>query len=294
MDDPVWLSQYHSLVPGDPNPARYRSWGTLRYILRGIEKFIPWVRNVYIILSGPSQLPPYIDPSRVHIIYHKDIIPGRFLPCFSSNPIETYMWMIPGLSEYFVYFNDDMVPISVCRKVDLFGGSEKIVARCSHVFSQPPTTPNIFHQIKQNCSELAACAAGISIDFQGKLLGQRHGPTPLLRSACTECFRAIQSQIESITTPFRHPSNVCQYLYSDYMLFRGLTDCGEVPQSLTYIDFRKDSIEKATQFITGPATQFICINDSKEGVSETQFPLYKSAICDAFEKLLPGRSHYEL
>lgn len=43
------------------------------------------------------------------VIDHTQVIPTRFLPVFNSNVIEWYIDKIPGLSDQFVYFNDDII-----------------------------------------------------------------------------------------------------------------------------------------------------------------------------------------
>lgn len=93
----------------------YREWGTFKYWFRGVEKFAPWVNKVYLVTD--NQKPDWlnIDSDKLVLIDHKEIINNDFLPVFSANPIESNIHRIPGLSEHFVFFNDDMyltAPIS--------------------------------------------------------------------------------------------------------------------------------------------------------------------------------------
>ena len=46
---------------------------------------------------------------KVNIIYHSQIIPFEYLPTFNSQVIELYIHKIEGLSENFIYLNDDMI-----------------------------------------------------------------------------------------------------------------------------------------------------------------------------------------
>ena len=80
-----------------------------RYSLRSLEVNAPWIRNIYIVTNG--QVPSWLDTTnpRVHIITHAMIFPNAsFLPTFSSPAIEMNLHRIPGLSDYFIYFNDDV------------------------------------------------------------------------------------------------------------------------------------------------------------------------------------------
>jgi hypothetical protein len=48
-----------------------------------------------------------IDGVTIKIVYHTDIMPAKFLPCYNSNYIEAFMHRISGLSDWFIYMNDD-------------------------------------------------------------------------------------------------------------------------------------------------------------------------------------------
>jgi hypothetical protein len=69
----------------------------------------PWVRTIYIVTA--SQVPIWLNTShsRVRIVDHKDLFPepATQLPTFNSLAIESVLHRIPGLSEYFLYFNND-------------------------------------------------------------------------------------------------------------------------------------------------------------------------------------------
>ena len=90
-----------------------------------VEKFMPWVRTIFIVTDGQDpfikfpQLRKYSQ--KIKIIDHKVIYRGYedALPTFSANSIETVLWRIPKLSENFIYFNDDMMVIRDVKKDDL-------------------------------------------------------------------------------------------------------------------------------------------------------------------------------
>lgn len=88
----------------------YREYGVLKYSIRTVEKFMPWVRNIVIVTNG--QVPSWANTSspRLRIVTHKDIFPhpGEDLPTFNSNAIEAHLHNIPGLAPCYLYLNDDM------------------------------------------------------------------------------------------------------------------------------------------------------------------------------------------
>jgi len=55
----------------------------------------------------PSQVPYWLDTSKVKVVLHKDFIDSSFLPTFNSQSIELYLFKIANLSSTFIYFNDD-------------------------------------------------------------------------------------------------------------------------------------------------------------------------------------------
>ena len=93
---------------------RLRDSGTLRFSLRALNQNAPWVRKVFIVTNGQS--PPWLNLSttekKVVIVSHKEIFPdsatASCLPTFNSNAIESVIHRIPGLSEPFLYLNDDV------------------------------------------------------------------------------------------------------------------------------------------------------------------------------------------
>ena len=118
MDDPEWQNEFAKYSGNSNNTkngvskARFRDYGFLKYWFRGIEKFAPWVRKIHFVTSG--QKPEWLDENnpKIHLVNHKDFIPAEFLPTYNSVVIERYMYRIPGLSDHFVYFNDDFYIIN--------------------------------------------------------------------------------------------------------------------------------------------------------------------------------------
>lgn len=83
----------------------------LYYSLLSLAQFAPWIRKVWIVCQYPQQ-PDFLDkiPLDVHVVYHDDIFPDpSILPTFNSYAIECCLHRIEGLSEHFIYFNDDMM-----------------------------------------------------------------------------------------------------------------------------------------------------------------------------------------
>ena len=91
---------------------RFRDHGELRYCVRSIRSYAPWIRYIHIVTD--DQIPRYFNSlsarrSGVRFVSHRQIFAGLELvrPVFNSRAIETLIWRVPGLAEHFIYFNDD-------------------------------------------------------------------------------------------------------------------------------------------------------------------------------------------
>lgn len=89
---------------------RFEDNEELRYSLRSLEKHAPWIRKIFLVTNG--QIPYWLnlDHPRLTIITHQEIFTNMsHLPTFSSPAIESHIHRIPGLSEHFLYLNDDVM-----------------------------------------------------------------------------------------------------------------------------------------------------------------------------------------
>ncbi|XP_053720050.1 N-acetylglucosamine-1-phosphotransferase subunits alpha/beta isoform X2 [Synchiropus splendidus] len=94
----------------DVSASRFEDNEELRYSLRSVEKHAPWVRHIFIVTNG--QIPSWLnlDNPRVTVVTHQDVFRNlSHLPTFSSPAIETHIHRIPGLSQKFIYLNDDVM-----------------------------------------------------------------------------------------------------------------------------------------------------------------------------------------
>lgn len=150
--DPNWLKEKNKYSPQKKNETnsdnRFRDWDILKYWFRGVEKYAPWVNNIYFVTYG--HLPKWLNTKnpKLKIINHKDFIPKEYLPTFSSHTIELNLHRIKGLSENFVYFNDDILIINPVTKEDYFKQGNP----CSTFYETAnlPTLTNPFSKICYN------------------------------------------------------------------------------------------------------------------------------------------------
>ncbi|NHB85135.1 hypothetical protein G7085_12315 [Tessaracoccus sp. HDW20] len=89
--------------------SRFTSRDELKYSLRSLDYFAPWLRRIYIVTDG--QVPDWLDMlnPRIRIVDHKEIFRStEYLPSFNSNSIISNLHHIEGLAEHYIYVNDDV------------------------------------------------------------------------------------------------------------------------------------------------------------------------------------------
>ncbi len=115
----AWSERNHGSI-------RYFDNEELRYSLRSVSKYLPWVNHIYLVTN--NQKPHWlIDHPKISIVDHQEIIPKNLLPTFNSVTIEMYLHKIPGLSEKFLFFNDDMFINADVQPEFFFQGDKPIV-----------------------------------------------------------------------------------------------------------------------------------------------------------------------
>jgi hypothetical protein len=122
--DPNWLAQKRAIVgeaasenftPDGDITARFVSRNELLYSLRSAWMYFRNLGKIYIVTCG--QRPSFLkeDSAVIKFIDHRDIFPNAGdLPTFNSHAIESNLHRIPGLSEKYLYLNDD---VFFCRPV---------------------------------------------------------------------------------------------------------------------------------------------------------------------------------
>lgn len=113
-------NQYSAESIDDKSETRFRDYGTLKYVFRSIDKYAPWVHQVFLVTD--HQIPEWLNLnySNVKVVFHDQIISKEYLPTFNSNVIDLSLVKIPNLSDHFIYFNDDMFLNAPVKKGDFF------------------------------------------------------------------------------------------------------------------------------------------------------------------------------
>lgn len=283
-NDPVWKQDYEKTTNVPVMEKRFRDWGTLKYLLRGIEAKMPFIRNVYLVVSHPSQVPEWADREQLKIVLHKDIIPAEFLPTFNCNPIEMHLHRIPGMDEEYIYFNDDMFPIGDCKPTDFFRDGRPVIGYYTHLFAS-----GMYKKICRNSDRLARKALGMKPSCF--FTRPQHICSPMLKSQCEELYAKVEDEIRKTSaTRTRTEENLNQYLFLDYMNYKGLVIREKI--SNKHFSVAVASPDSLRDFLHNPTRNLVCINDVR--LSEERYEQLRGAILDAFQSTFPSKSRFEL
>lgn len=133
-DDPIHAAKRAQYLPQEPASGRraganadtrFSDRGELFFCIYLARLNAPWIENIYLVTD--AQRPKWLDDKTaralgVTLIDHRVIFRGyeKYLPTFSSMSIETVIHRIPGLSEDFLYLNDDVFIVNPTTKDDFF------------------------------------------------------------------------------------------------------------------------------------------------------------------------------
>lgn len=283
--DPVWQSEYSKCVGMETfMEKRFRDWGTLKYLLRGISVNMPFVRNVYLVVSGDTQVPSWANREQLRIVRHSDIIPSGLLPVFNSQAIEMFLHRIAGLDEEFLYFNDDFFPMLPCSPEDFFLDGKP----CHHMSRHWLTLGNDFRFVVRRSFRFA-CET-LEMNAPCSYLRPQHTVAPMLKSLCEELYSLREKDLLSSVTPLRENTNYNQYIFSDYIFLKGMAADRKI--SNKHYSLAVAGISQMEKFIGSPTRKIVCINDVN--IPESKFTAYRTRLLEAFERRFPAPSRFEL
>ena len=281
-NDPIWKADYEKYTNVPVMQKRFRDWGTLKYLLRGIEVNMPFIRNVYLVVSHPSQVPEWVDQDGLKIVLHKDIIPEEYLPTFNCNPIEMHLHRIEGLDEEYLYFNDDLYPLAPCKPEDFFRDGKGVLN-----FSKHYIVSGMYKHICKNSDTHARKALGMPKSCA--FIRPQHTCTAMLKSECEKLYDILKEDILKSLTRTRTQDNLNQYLFLDYQMFKGLMINEKI--SNKHFSVALTSPQKLYSYIMNPTYNLLCVNDVN--LKENRYELLREAMLKAFEQKFPNKSRFE-
>ncbi|GAA0458201.1 exopolysaccharide phosphotransferase [Paractinoplanes deccanensis] len=275
------------------NRSRFVSRDELRYSLRSLHAFAPWIRHVFLVTD--DQVPAWLDLDRADltVVSHREIFgdTGR-LPTFNSQAIESRLHRIPGLAEHFLYLNDD---VFLGRPVppEMFftpGGLTRFFPSTARVDSaprRPGDTPA--NSAGKNNRDLIRDAFGRVLTRKMK-----HTPHPSRRSVLAEIELRFADEVAATAGhQFRHPEDIAllSSLQQYYAYLTGRAAPGEIEYLYT------DLADPATPFrlarlLHNRNLDAFCLNDTDS--ADDLAPEQAALLAEFLPAYLPFPSRWEL
>jgi hypothetical protein len=264
---------------------RFRSRDELKYSLRSLSLYAPWVRHVYIITDG--QVPEFIDFDRdgITLVDHEDIatVPEA-LPVFNSSAIISWMHRMPGLSEQYIYMNDDVFigrDVTPSRFFTPSGLAKVFPSQNRRPFGPPNPKDEPHINITRNIRAL------LDKEF-GRIISRsvKHTPHAQLVSVQKEMEKRFPDAYDRTSrSRFRHHEDIAaDQLFHYYAQITGRAIVGNLRYAYVNIGDRRTEPE-LQRLLAYRDREVFCLNDAPEddaqamtddtvrGFLEAYFPL---------------------
>lgn len=295
---------------GDKSDVRYRDWEILKYWFRAIEKHAPWVNKIYFVTCG--QKPKWLNEknSKLVLVNHEEFIGQEYLPTFNSCVIEANLHRIKGLSEKFVYFNDDMflnkktshqtfflrnkpkdnlilTPLHASESV-----VDKITYNCMEIINKRFDFRTISKKKMYSFKNGKYLYKNLTLSAYGFNTGMRchHLPTSFLKSTYEDVWKKEKEKLEIVCgNRFREKTDMSQWIFQFWQLASDNYEVRNIKVG-KYFDLDKN-FNEAVQEIKSPNHELICLNDTS---GSELYEEKKKMLKEVFELRYPEKSKFEI
>ena len=308
-NDASWYEAYRNacaIYKGDKSPQRIRDFGTFRYLLRSIEKNMPWVNKVHLFVYDNSQIPDWLNLSypRLDVHTHNEVCKHSFNQLYFSR----YFGCIPRLAEHFIYLCDDHIILNKMDAKEWFinGIPTDDATETTVIASNPPQEEylksigmcaeiqvgthqlDFFQRIVKNTIFLASV-----IPKQLKIYKNHHTGISCIKSEYQYYMDALSKPLDKMFNNFmfRNDNQVIPHWLYRYIR----CSLGHYVQS-TFSDRVFREIKSSNvEFIRNDIKdnfKFCCMNDLLQ--DDDDFDAAKRAVCIELSRLFPNKSQFEL
>lgn len=254
--------QSYVVGEGDGHEARFRQLDELKYALRSVHIFAPWIRNIVIVTDSPR--PEWLaEHPRVTVLPSAEFFTDpAALPTYNSHAVESQLHRIPGLSEHFLYSNDDMFFGREVEPEAFFtsGGISRFIEADTRIGLGEP------EPVRSGFENAARVNRAVLQDRFGRTIARHleHAPAPLRRSVLVKLEAEFPEEFaRTAASRFRSATDVSvtNSLYHYYALLTGKA----VPQEsmrVKYVDTTmQEGIAELATLLRKRDYDFFCLND---------------------------------
>lgn len=305
--DKVWLEKRKKYVSNyilekeSNDNCRFSNYDELKYSLRSVEKYAPWINHIFIVTAG--QVPNWLDFNnpKISIVDHSEIMPEDALPTFNSLAIENCICNIPNLSEYFIYANDDTFFVRNCNKDFFYDLDGYPICRFNYGRKHPENTQ--YNQLIQNAYKMIK--EKFNVDFK---LYPHHCIDAYRKSDFIEFQKEFEKEVKNVVySRFRTSENferIAYLIYACVIKHGRLKLIKKVDVDLPFLrriyKYLTHSWERESLYISNTSLSIedelkkfnptlICINDTELSNNSN-----REASRDILDKLFSDKSSFEL
>lgn len=324
-NDPKWQEDYKKYSPLSRQGkefVRFRDHNTFKYWFRAVEKYAPWVHKVFLITNG--KFPDWInkDCPKLELVKHSDYIPHIFLPTFNSCVIELFLNNIKGLSEHFVYFNDDFylnAPVTPdyffkdglpcdnnkesCFNIPIYTAKDRYGITLSMLESIGIINShfNRWKTVRRSPRRWFGIHLGISGVIMSLLLAKKrlfigftnyHVEQAFLKSTFNEVWNKEGDLLKENCSRFRSDTSINQYIFRYWQFASNRFHPHKKNRKFFFLE-REDIIKDLECTMKREDCKSFCLNDSVF-CSDEVFYYLKTNLQRLFENKFPQVSSFEI
>ncbi|MER7796894.1 stealth conserved region 3 domain-containing protein [Microbacterium sp. NPDC096154] len=277
---------------GDDHAARYRQVDELRYALRSVHMFAPWIRTIWIATDSPA--PWWLrEHPRVRIVRSEEFFADpSVLPTHNSHAVEAQLHRIPGIAEHFLYSNDDMFFGRPVRP-ELFFTSAGIsqFVECDVRIGVGAANPS-----RSGHDNAARVNREVLQRRFGRVITRdlEHCATPHRRSVMFELEREFPEEFaRTAAARFRSATDVSvtNSLYHYYALMTGRALPTTAPRTAYIQTTMQESLHRMERLLARRDADMFCLNDGS--VPEIPEDLRERAVREMLEAYFPIAAPWE-
>jgi hypothetical protein len=275
--------------------TRYINRDELCYSLRSLYYYAPWIRRIFLVTD--DQVPAWYDASSsiLKIVSHRELFPdSRSLPTFNSHAIESVLHRIPGLSEQFIYMNDDVFFSSIVHPESFFevsGIARTFLSRAMIPFCGENRSDIASEWGAINANQLLYEACGAMMPYKTK-----HTPIPLSRTLLESLESRFPQHFERLRrTPFRTRNDLAPTttLHAYFGMTEGKVVRGDI--AYRYLNLARPDLEEALQAVAYDSRAMVyCLNDTEiENHDEFDWSQQERIVTDFLKMMYPYQAPWE-
>jgi len=269
---------------------RFRDRNELKYSLRSLCQYAPFVNHIYIVTCG--QRPFWMEPHpKITFVNHEEIFQDTsHLPTFNSQAIEAHLHRIPGLSERYIYLNDDFILTKAVTEDDFYDqeGNIKVFLTRNSISKDKVIKPDCsYYTSLKNMDQFLDTVFGVE-----KRYDIAHAPY-VMKKSIVEQFEAEFPEIltETSSHPFRSVDDytLTNGLFPYYALYHGHAVVGQLKTKMIFIGASYKKNSRQLKQMRDKRLQMVCLEDATHVDSMKT----DKQIVRALEEDLPNKAPWE-